>query len=192
MRGEQKALESLIFIKEKRDGTLKGRTCTDGRKQHGHVSKEDAASPTVSLEAVLMTCVLEAREKCDVAIIDIPNAFVQVEWQGETVLIKLRGRMAELMVQTSPSLYKQYITMENGKMVLYLEVLKAIYGCLQSALLFYLKLKKDLESVGFKLNPYDPCVANKQVNNLQLTVCWHVDDIKASHKSSKVLDDLIK
>ena len=100
--------------------------------------------------------------------------------------------MAELIVQTSPSLYKQYITMKNGKMVLYLEVLKAIYGCLQSALLFYLKLKKDLESVGFKLNPYDPCVANKQVNNLQLTVCWHVDNIKASHKLNKVLDDLIK
>ena len=67
------------------------------------------------------------------AIIDIPNAFVQAEWQGDTVLMKLRGCMVELMVCTSPSLYIQYVTMENGKMVLYLEVLKVIYGCLQSA-----------------------------------------------------------
>ncbi len=39
----------------------------------------------------------------------------------------------------------------------------------------------DLESNGFKLNPYDPCVANKTVNGKQMTVCWHVDDLKVSH-----------
>ena len=39
----------------------------------------------------------------------------------------------------------------------------------------------ELESSGFKLNPYDPCVANKTVNGNQMTVCWHVDDLKVSH-----------
>ena len=73
---KKKVLESLIFIKEKRDGTLKGRTCANGRKQCGHVKKEDAASPTVSLETVLLTCVMEAKEERDIAIIDILNAFV--------------------------------------------------------------------------------------------------------------------
>ena len=28
------------------------------------------------------------------------------------------------------------------------------------------------------VNTYDPCVANKMVNGKQMTVCWHVDDLK--------------
>jgi hypothetical protein len=39
----------------------------------------------------------------------------------------------------------------------------------------------DLESDGFVLSPYDPCVANKIVDGKQMTVCWHVDDLKVSH-----------
>ena len=56
------------------------------------------------------------------------------------------------------------MTKENSQPVLYLEVLKALYGLLQSALLFYKKLRKDLERIGFKVNPDDPCVANMMVN----------------------------
>ena len=48
-------------------------------------------------------------------------------------------------------------------------------------MLFYKKLVADLESGGFVLNPYDPCVANKVVDGKQMTVCWHVDDLKVSH-----------
>ena len=52
---------------------------------------------------------------------------------------------------------------------------------MRSALLFYRKLVANLESDGFVLNPYDLCVANKAVNGKQMTVCWHVDDLKVSH-----------
>ena len=31
------------------------------------------------------------------------------------------------------------------------------------------------------LNPYDSCVANKVVNGKQITVCWHIDDLKVLH-----------
>jgi hypothetical protein len=69
--------------------------------------------------------------------------------------------------------------------------LKALYGTLQSALLFYKKLKKDLEGIGFKINPYDPCVANRTVNGKQHAVMWHVDDIKSSHVDPKVNDNFL-
>jgi hypothetical protein len=42
-------------------------------------------------------------------------------------------------------------------------------------LLYYKKFVKSLKSKGFKLNPYDPCMANKQVKGEQLTVCFHMD-----------------
>ena len=50
----------------------------------------------------------------------------------------------------------------------------------------------DLEAYGFTINPYDPCVANKMVNEKQLDVMWHVDDLKISHVDSKVVTGLIE
>ena len=49
------------------------------------------------------------------------------------------------------------------------------------------KLLKDLESKGFIVNPYDPCVANKVINGEQFTIIWHVDDLKLSHKDPEVV-----
>jgi hypothetical protein len=70
-------LESHMFLKEKRDGSLKGRTVAGGNKQRDYISKEDASSPTVATEAVLLSCIIDAEEGRDVAVIDIPNAFIQ-------------------------------------------------------------------------------------------------------------------
>ena len=53
----------------------------------------------------------------------------------------------------------------------------------------YCKWTKALLSYSFELNPYNPCVANKMGNSEQLTVCWHMDDLKSSHIDSKVNDE---
>jgi len=58
----QRALRYLMFIKEKRDGTVKVRGCTDGRTQREHTEKEEASSQTVSLEAMIMSCRIETKE----------------------------------------------------------------------------------------------------------------------------------
>ncbi len=57
-----------------------------------------------------------------------------------------------------------------------------------AALLYYKKFVKSLVNHGFKLNPYDGCVANKIVKGKQITVCFHVDDCKISHEHPKVVD----
>eukprot|EP00804_Cyclotella_cryptica_P001379 CCRYP_020622-RB/>CCRYP_020622-RB protein AED:0.48 eAED:0.48 QI:0/-1/0/1/-1/0/1/0/43 len=36
---------------------------------------------------------------------------------------------------------------------------------MRSALLFYKKLRKELEDYGMKMNPYDMCVANKDTKH---------------------------
>jgi hypothetical protein len=46
----QTVLESHMFLKEKRDGKIKGRTVAGGNKQRDYISKEDASSPTVATE----------------------------------------------------------------------------------------------------------------------------------------------
>ena len=58
---------------------------------------------------------------------------------------------------------------------------------MKAALLFYLKFVKNLKSIGFVLNPYYPCVANNIVDSAQLTVVWHLDDLKVSHVDAGVV-----
>ena len=94
----------------------------------------------------------------------------------------LNGRLAELIVQVAPNLYRKYVTVDKkGKAILYVKIQKALYRLLRSALLFYNKLVVDLESDGFVLNPYDSCAANKIVDGKQMTVYWHVDNLKVLH-----------
>ena len=186
-----KVLESLIFLTQKRDGMAKARTCVNGSKQQLWTDKEDLASPTVLLESVMITSVIDAKEGCEVAVIDIPNAFVQTEMEGERVIMKMRRKLAELLVEVAPEVYQDYVVTERGQTVLYLELRKALYGMLQSALLFYKKLRRDLEKVGFVVNPYNPCIANKVVDGSQMTVIWYVDDLKILHVKTKCVDNFI-
>jgi hypothetical protein len=52
---------------------------------------------------------------------------------------------------------------------------------MRASLLFYRKLRKELEGYGLIVNPYDPCVANMMTKGgKQLTVVWHVDDLMVS------------
>jgi hypothetical protein len=66
-----------MFLKQKWDGKMKGRTVAGVNKQWDYISKEDASLPTVATESVLLSCIVDAKEEWGVAVVDIPNAFVQ-------------------------------------------------------------------------------------------------------------------
>ena len=76
--------------------------------------------------------------------------------------------------------------------MLYLELLKALYGWVQSALLWYELFSSTLQGMGFELNPYDACVANKVIDGKQCTINWHVDNTKISHEDSKAVSHVIQ
>ena len=42
-----------------------------------------------------------------------------------------------------------------------------IYGTIKAAILFYKKLNKDLNELGFEYNHYDLCVMNRNFNRFQ-------------------------
>ena len=108
---------------------------------------------------------------------------------AERVVMKITGVLVDLLVQLAPEIYGPFVVLQNGKKVLYVEVLKAMYGMLIASLLWYRKFRKDLEGHGYKFNPYDPCVANKRIGGRQHTIRFHVDDLLASHIDPKVNDD---
>ena len=88
---KKSVLESHMFIKEKRDRKIKGRTVAGGNKQCDFISKEEVISPTVATEAVLLTCIIDTEEDRDVAVINIPNAFIQtrIEDEKDMAIIKI-------------------------------------------------------------------------------------------------------
>ena len=94
-RERKKAMESLIFLVEKRDGIIKARTCANGSTQRVYYDKEDSASPTASTESIMLTSLIEAAEGRDIATVDIPNAFIQTpvgkDKDGDHIIMKVRG-----------------------------------------------------------------------------------------------------
>jgi hypothetical protein len=67
------ALEYLIFQKEKQCGKIKGRGYANGRKQQEFLNKEDMTSPTVMMESVMLSCMIDAKEAWSVAMANIPG-----------------------------------------------------------------------------------------------------------------------
>ena len=74
---------------------------------------------------------------------------------------------------------------------LYGRLIKAVYRTLLGTIIFYYKLSKHLTDHGFIQKEYDICTFTKMVNCEQVTVQFHVDDIKVSHNDQAVLDDFL-
>ena len=185
------ALRSIIFLKQKRCGRIKARWCADGRPQRKLYEKTSASSPTVKTESVLLTATIDAAEERDVAVVDIPGAFLNA-YLKETVHMRLEGVLAEILVELYPEVYAKFaFRNKEGVLVIYVLLTRALYGCLKSSLRWYQQLSKVLKDEGFDENPYDCCVVNKMIEGSQCTICWHVDDLKISHKNPKVVDGVI-
>lgn len=56
------ALQYLMFLKQKCCGKTKGQGCADGQKQCEYLRKEDTTSPTVATKALLLSCMIDAKE----------------------------------------------------------------------------------------------------------------------------------
>ena len=92
--------------------------------------KFDWASPTESTNGVIITSTIDAHQGREIAIADLPNAFLNV-FNNEQTLMLLKGKLAELMVQIDPKLYRKYIiTSLKGEPMLYVHLSKALYGLL--------------------------------------------------------------
>ena len=76
---------------------------------------------------------------------------------------------------------------------IYSEAIKALYGTVDAAKLFYDNIWHVLiNELGITLNPcYDGCVASKIINKKQCTIVFHVDDLKISHVDKEVVSNII-
>jgi hypothetical protein len=56
------------------------------------IAQEDESIPTAMLEAIITTGVIDVKQRRDVMMLDIPNAFVQTEipLNGDKIIMKIR------------------------------------------------------------------------------------------------------
>ena len=89
----------------------KGHGCADGCKQCVYKNKEDTSSPAISIDALFLTCMVDALEQQDLVTCDVPGAFMQADI-NKLIHVHLDGDLAQVLLKVDPS-YKKFLSF-NG------------------------------------------------------------------------------
>ena len=164
---------------------LKARLVAGGHQQNRSIcTEEETVSPTVATASVFTCATIAAHERRHVITMDIGAAFLSADkLPDKPVFMKLDPVTSAILTHLDRE-YEEY-TQQNGSVIVKLD--KALYGCVQSAALWYYDLRKTLESNMLICNPYDTCVFNKTEDGVQTTVLFHVDDLMASSITDECL-----
>jgi hypothetical protein len=103
------ALSSLLFLKEKQSGKVKGQACPKGVPQRAYILKEEAALPMVSNKSTFITAAITARERQTVQCYNVSSALVNTD-VDEDILMVPKQELTGMMEQIAPQIYRKYIT----------------------------------------------------------------------------------
>lgn len=133
---------------------------------------ENLSSPTASMESVMAIIAIAAIQRRKIASVDISGAYLECHLEdGDEVHMELDPTVSMLLREIDPTA-AQYETAKGSTVVV---LKRALYGCVQSARLWYERLRGVLESLGFEVNNYDLCVFNTMIDGEQVSVVFHVD-----------------
>ena len=99
------------------------------------------------------------------------NAYLD---DDDVIIMVIGKKISEILVRHLPELRK-YVDKETGCIMV--QILKALYGLIQSASLWFNVLTSFLSSVGFRSNSYDNCVMRKKTKYGTMILILYVDDI---------------
>ena len=189
---KSRVIRSSMFIKEKFLPTgefekLKARLVAGGDQQDRNLY-DDLSAPTVSTCSVLTVLSIAAHEGRFTAVVDIGGAFLNADMTtGITVHMSLDPTLSGLITRLDKS-YRNYMD-PKGKIVVKLN--KALYGCVESAALWYENLRATMKTLGYERNPYDVCVFNaRDKHGVQCTATVHVDDLFISSANPHMIHEL--
>ena len=143
---------------------------------HGDVSSESLQNldyKVKTTDSILITSVIDNKQGRDVMTSDVPNAFVQCkvnQINGERIVMKIRRALVHILVDLDTKLYADHVVYYGKNKILYVLMLKGLYGMLIASLLYYRRFVKDIKKIAFVLNPYDLCTTNRIINGLQHTI----------------------
>jgi len=189
----KRPIRSFLFLKEKftADGLwdkLKSRLVAGGNFQDlsEYNIFEDVTSPTASVSSLFMVAAIAAKEHRIVRVIDITGAYLNADLKNTQVHMILDPVVTAVMCNIDPT-YREFVR-QDGTVVVCLK--KALYGCVESARLWYDMLVSTLESIGYVKNPLDKCVFNKTIDGEQCTIVVYVDDFFISSTNVALADEV--
>jgi hypothetical protein len=191
LAGEEAAMQppipSHMFLKEKFTPNgdfdkLRARLVANGQYQDRYTTYENISSPTASVPVILMIAAIAAKEGRDVKTADVPVAYLNAPNSHLKITMRLDPFIARILCEVDPS-FKRYLR-ADGTIVVLLK--KALYGCIESAKLWYDFLTDTLAKEGFQVNPLEPCVMNKTVQGKQCTVVIYIDDLKFTSQDESI------
>jgi Reverse transcriptase (RNA-dependent DNA polymerase) len=166
-----------MFLKEKfkpsgKFDKVKSRYVAGGHMQHrDEYTSAETSSPTVGLQSIFCVISIAAKERRKVGSMDVGTAYLNATMEKE-VIMRIESELAAMLVTMYP---EDYQLDQDG--CIYVVLVKALYGCVESAKLWYDEITPTLRALGFVSNSKDLCVFNLQRNGHQVTVCLYVDDL---------------
>ena len=189
----KESISSHMFLKEKYDALglfdkLKGRLVARGDEQDKGLY-DNLSSPTARLTSTFSVAAIAACEGRKVEVGDIPGAYLNADMKNKVVM-----RINKIMSTEICRIDGTYLEYLDEKGCLSVILLKALYGCVESAKLWNDDLSRVLTGAGFKANSEDPCVFNKGsvTESNQITLVIYVDDLMATCLEQGPLDELWK
>jgi hypothetical protein len=86
--------------------------------------------------------------------------------------MELDPQISALLLELYPN-YQPFIN--NGKIVV--KLIRALYGCIESALLWYEAISSFLMSLGFNQSVHDECLFIKGIGKDAIHIAVYVDDL---------------
>jgi len=121
-------LSLITLVKKKRCGKIKGRACADGRKQRRYIKKEEAAAPTLQLESLFLSLMIDANEHRDVATCDIVGAYLMAD-MPYYVLVRLTIESVEELNVQRTSQSNLYYNRREGIFSIVISLFYCFYVC---------------------------------------------------------------
>ena len=182
-------IRSFMFLKEKYTAEgmmdkLKSRLVANGKQQDRQLY-DTLASPTAALMSLLIVAAVAAHECRETATVDIGGAFLHAKPSAENPIYVVLDRvMSDTMIKVD----KNYERYRNKKGEITVRLDRALYGCVESALLWYNHISDTLAAIGFEKNKLDQCVYNMHKEGVQCTIVLHVDDLFVTCRKKEIID----
>ena len=172
---------------------VKARHVANGDGQdRNHYSREGTSSPTVSISGLYLSLITNMHDfpGCICVTVDIGcaylNASIPKHDLEKLVFFKIDPDIATLLVEVDSSML--LFVRKDGPIIA--ELNKALYRCIESAVLWYEELSQTLISLGLTRNDTNPCVFNLS-GNKRLTVTVYVDDLMIMSNNVRTVDWLL-
>ena len=88
----------------------------------------------MSTDVLMLSIIVDGHEKRDVGTTDVAGAYLKAKLH-DFVIMKFVGETVDLLCELNEK-YRKFVVVEGGQKVLYNWLIKALYGCVKSALLW--------------------------------------------------------